>query len=113
MKNSVRIFTGRAHPKLAEEICRHLDVALGKADIFKFKNDNSFVQIKESVRQTDVYVIQPSCAPVNDGLVELLLMMDALIRASARSITVIAPYYPYGRSDKKDQPRIPISASLV
>lgn len=111
--DGLRIFTGRAHPHLAQEICAHLGVPPGRADIFKFKNDNSFVQILESVRQQDVYVVQPSYEPVNDGVMELLLMMDALVRASARSITVIAPYYPYGRSDKKDQPRIPITASLV
>jgi ribose-phosphate pyrophosphokinase len=109
----IRIFSGRAHPELATEICRELGISLGRATIFKFKNDNSFVQIQESVRQSDVYVVQPSCEPVNDGVMELLLMMDALMRASARSITVITPYFPYGRSDKKDQPRIPITASLV
>ena len=113
VNDGIKIFTGRAHPALAREICTQLGVSMGNAEIFKFKNDNSFVQILESVRQQDVYVVQPSCQPVNDGLMELLLMMDALVRASARSVTVITPYYPYGRSDKKDQPRIPISAALV
>lgn len=113
VNDGIKIFTGRAHPLLAKEICTQLGVTMGNAEIFKFKNDNSFVQILESVRQQDVYVVQPSCEPVNDGLMELLLMLDALVRASARSVTVITPYYPYGRSDKKDQPRIPISAALV
>ena len=113
VKRSIRVFSGSAHPVLAKEICEFLGVSLGRTQSFKFKNDNSFVQIQESVRQTDCYVVQPSCAPVNDGLMELFLMMDALVRASARSITVVTPYYPYGRSDKKDQPRIPITASLV
>ena len=113
VNDGIRIFSGRAHPALTQEICTHLGVPPGRADIFKFKNDNSFVQILESVRQQDVYVVQPSYEPVNDGIMELLFMMDALMRASARSITVITPYYPYGRSDKKDQPRIPIAASLV
>jgi ribose-phosphate pyrophosphokinase len=113
LRDTIKIFSGRAHPALAMEICDLLGVALGKAEIFKFKNDNSFVQIQESVRQRDVYVVQPSCAPVNDGVMELLMVMDALIRASAKSITVIMPYFAYGRSDKKDQPRIPITASLM
>ena len=113
MKRTIRVFPGRSHQSLTREICDVLDVPIGRVDIRKFKNDNSFVQIHESVRKMDCFVVQPSCAPVNDGLVETFLMMDALVRASASSITVVVPYFPYGRSDKKDQPRIPISASLV
>lgn len=109
----LRVFSGTAHVELAREICHHLDVELGETEIFKFKNDNTFVKIRENVRQQDVYVIQPSAAPVNEHFMELLLMMDALRRASAASVTVVMPYYFYCRSDKKDQPRIPITASLV
>ncbi|MBI4860436.1 MAG: ribose-phosphate pyrophosphokinase [Candidatus Riflebacteria bacterium] len=109
----MKVVSGRSHPALARDICEYLGVPLGRTESFKFKNDNSFVRILESVRQMDCYVVQPSCFPVNDNLVELLLMLDALLRASARSITVVMPYYAYGRSDKKDQPRIPITASLM
>lgn len=107
------MFSGRAHPEFAREVCRHLGVNLGDADIFKFSNDNTFVKINENVREEDVFVVQPSCHPVNDGLMELLIMIDALKRASARRITAVLPYFPYVRSDKKDQPRIPITARLV
>ena len=110
---NLKVFTGRAHPELAREICSRLGVELGDADIFKFSNDNSFVKINESVREDDVFVVQPSCYPVNDGLMELLIMIDALKRASVRRITAVLPYFPYGRSDKKDQPRISITARLV
>lgn len=109
----LKVFSGRAHPEFAREVCRHLGVALGDADIFKFSNDNTFVKINESVREDDVFVVQPSCEPVNDGLVELLIMIDALKRASVRQITAVLPYFPYVRSDKKDQPRISITARLV
>lgn len=109
----LKIFTGRAHPQLAEEICSVLGVALGQSEIIKFANDNSFVRIKESVREADVFVVQPSCQPVNDGLMELLIMIDALKRASVRRLTAVTTYFPYGRSDKKDQPRISITARLV
>jgi ribose-phosphate pyrophosphokinase len=113
VKRTIRVFSGSAHKALAKEICDVLDVPVGRVDIRKFKNDNSFVQIQESARKMDCFVVQPSCQPVNDGLVELFMMIDALVRASAGSITVVVPYFPYGRSDKKDQPRIPITASLV
>jgi len=91
----------------------YLQLPMSEVEIFKFKNDNTFVKVHESVRQSHVYVMQTSTPPVNDGIMELLLMIDALRRASAASITVIMPYYAYCRSDKKDQPRIPIGASLV
>jgi ribose-phosphate pyrophosphokinase len=113
MRGDVRIFSGTAHPQLAEQVCEHLGLPLGQAQVIKFSNDNTFVAIKESVRQADVFVIQPSCAPVNDGLMELLIMIDALKRASARSVAAVMPYYPYARSDKKDQPRVAITAKLV
>ncbi len=113
MLDELKIFTGRAHPGLAREICAELGVELGRSETMKFTNDNSFVRIHESVRESDVFVIQPSCEPVNDGLVELLIMIDALKRASVRRVTAVVPYFPYGRSDKKDQPRISITARLV
>lgn len=113
VEDSFLIFAGRSHTALARAVCQHLGTELGRSETFKFKNDNSFVRLNESVRQKDVYIIQTGSPPVNDNIMELLLMMDAMVRASARSLTVIMPYFPYCRSDKKDQPRIPISASLV
>jgi ribose-phosphate pyrophosphokinase len=111
--DDIVLLTGTAHPELAREIGGHLGIQLAKREIFKFKNGNTFVRIRENVRRRDVFVIQPSCEPVNDGLMELLILIDALTRASARSVTVLMPYFAYSRSDKKDQPRIPITASLV
>lgn len=108
-----KIFAGKASQGLAEAICKQLGEPLGQADIMKFKNDNKFVQIRESVRSCDVFVVQTSCPSVDENLMELLLMIDALKRASAGRITAVMPYYPYVRSDKKDQPRIPLSARLV
>ncbi|HHY46159.1 MAG TPA: ribose-phosphate pyrophosphokinase [Firmicutes bacterium] len=109
----LKVFTGRAHPDLAREVCSYLSIPLGQAEIKTFSNENIFVRINESVREADVFVIQPSCSPVNDGLMELLIMIDALKRASAARICAVMPYYPYARSDKKDQPRVPITARLV
>lgn len=108
-----KVFAGRATRPLAEAICRHLGESLGRAEIMKFKNDNTFVQIQESVRDCDVFLVQTSCPPVADNFMELLIMMDALRRASPGRLTVVLPYYPYVRSDKKDQPRVPITARLV
>lgn len=112
-EENVVLITGTAHPELAREIAEHLKSPLSERDIFKFKNGNTFVRVKENVRRRDVFVIQPSCDPVNDGLMELFILIDALKRASANSVTVVMPYFAYSRSDKKDQPRIPITASLV
>ena len=111
--DELKIFTGNAHQGLAEEVCKYLDIPLGEAEVFKFSNDNTFVRIQENVRQRDVFIIQPTCAPVNDNLMELLIMIDACKRASAGRITAVVPYYAYGRTDKKDQPRVPITARLV
>ena len=111
--DELKIFTGNAHRGLAEEVCKYLDIPLGEAEVFKFSNDNTFVRIQENVRQRDVFIIQPTCAPVNDNLMELLIMIDACKRASAGRITAVVPYYAYGRTDKKDQPRVPITARLV
>ena len=109
----LKVLTGNAHPVLANDICSYLGMPLGKSEAFKFSNDNTFVRIKENVRQRDVFIIQPTCAPVNDNLMELLIMIDACKRASAGRITAVVPYYAYGRTDKKDQPRVPITARLV
>lgn len=107
------VLSGNAHPELAADICRYLDMPLGKVDVFKFKNDNTFVRILENVRQKDVFIVQPMSAPVNDHIMAMLIMIDAAKRASAGRITAVIPYYGYGRTDKKDQPRVPITARLV
>jgi ribose-phosphate pyrophosphokinase len=111
--DELKVFSGNAHPALAKSVCDYLGIPLGKADIFEFSNENIFVRILENVRQRDVFVIQPICSPVNKNLVELLIMFDALKRASAGRITAVIPYYGYGRTDKKDQPRVPITARLI
>ena len=111
--DDLKVFTGNAHPELAKDICEYLGIPLGQAEVFKFTNENTFVKILENVRERDVFVVQPLCHPVNDSLVELLIMLDALKRASAKRVTAIVPYYAYSRSDKKDQPRVPITARLV
>ena len=110
---NLSVFTGNAHPQLAEDICAYLGMILGKCDVFKFSNDNTFVRIQENIRERDVFLVQPSEAPVDQNLMELLIMIDAAKRASAGRITAVVPFYPYGRSDKKDQPRVPITARLV
>ncbi|MDA1128666.1 MAG: ribose-phosphate pyrophosphokinase [Chloroflexi bacterium] len=111
--DELKVFTGNGHPELANAVCEYLDIPLGQAEVFKFANDNSFVRIHENIRQRDVFIIQPTCFPVNDNLMELLIMIDACKRASAGRITAVVPYYGYGRTDKKDQPRVPITARLV
>jgi len=111
--DELKVFTGNAHRELAQDVCGYLDIPLGQAEVFKFSNDNTFVRIQENVRQRDVFIVQPTCYPVNDNLMELLIMIDACKRASAGRITAVVPYYGYGRTDKKDQPRVPITARLV
>lgn len=111
--NELAIFTGTAHPQLARDICRHLGVPLGNAQVTKFSNENIWVKINENVRGKDVFVVQPFSTPVNDSIMEVLIMLDALKRASAQRITAVVPYYAYGRTDKKDQPRVPITARLI
>ncbi|MCK5212328.1 MAG: ribose-phosphate pyrophosphokinase [Dehalococcoidia bacterium] len=111
--DELRVFTGNSHPALASSVCDYLGIPLGRCEVFEFSNENIFVRILENVRERDVFVIQPICSPVNKSLVELLIMMDAFKRASAGRITAVVPYYGYGRTDKKDQPRVPISARLV
>jgi len=107
------IFSGRAHPELAAAMAARIGQPLGKIDIFEFSNENIFVQFQENIRQRDVFLVQPFVSPVNTAIMELLIMIDAARRASAGRITAVIPYYAYGRSDKKDQPRVPISARLV
>ena len=111
--DELKVFTGNGHPALAQSVCDYLKIPLGKAEVFKFANDNSFARIHENIRQRDVFIVQPTCYPVNDNLMELLIMIDACKRASAGRITAVVPYYGYGRTDKKDQPRVPITARLV
>jgi ribose-phosphate pyrophosphokinase len=114
-----QIYHGNANPDLAKKICRYLLVDPGAVDVFKFANDNIFVKILDNVREKDVFIVQPTCNPadgrgdVNHSIMELLIMIDAFKRASAGRITAVMPYYAYGRSDKKDQPRVPITARLV
>lgn len=111
--DELKVFTGNAHPELAKEVVNYLGIPLGKNEVFQFSNENIFVRILENVRERDTFVIQPICSPVNNSLVELLIMIDALKRASAKRITAVMPYYGYGRTDKKDQPRVPITARLI
>lgn len=111
--DDLKVFTGNAHPVLAQNICDYLGIPLGKAEVFEFSNENIFVRIMENVRERDIFVVQPLCSPVNKSLVEMLIMLDALKRASAKRITAVLPYYGYGRTDKKDQPRVPITARLL
>jgi ribose-phosphate pyrophosphokinase len=111
--DELKVFSGNANRQLAESVCEYLEMPLGRAEVFKFSNDNSFVRIQENIRQRDVFIVQPTCYPVNDNLMELLIMIDACKRASAGRVTAVVPYYGYGRTDKKDQPRVPITGRLV
>jgi ribose-phosphate pyrophosphokinase len=111
--DEITIFSGNSNPNLTEQICDYLGLRQGRADVFKFSNDNTFVRIGESVRQHDVFVVQSFSNPVNDSIMEMLIMIDTLMRASAGRITAVIPYFGYGRTDKKDQPRVPITARLV
>ncbi|MEK7873490.1 MAG: ribose-phosphate pyrophosphokinase [Chloroflexota bacterium] len=111
--DELRVFTGNAHPDLAKAICEYLRQPVGRAEVFEFSNENTFVRIMENIRGRDVFIVQPLCSPVNKSIVELLIFLDAAKRASADRITAVVPYYAYGRSDKKDQPRVPITARLI
>jgi ribose-phosphate pyrophosphokinase len=113
MMDELRVFSGTAHPALARAVCDYLDIPVGEAEVFEFSNENIFVRILENVRERDVFIVQPICSPVNKSLVELLIMLDAFRRASAGRITAVVPYYGYSRTDKKDQPRVPITARLI
>jgi ribose-phosphate pyrophosphokinase len=113
MYNHFKVFTGTANASLAQEICDSLGCPLGSAMIRTFADGETHLQIQENVRGADVFMVQPTCTPVDHNLMELLLMMDALKRASAERITAVLPYYGYARQDRKDKPRMPISAKLV
>lgn len=113
MFGDIKIFTGNANKPFAKAVCDYIGTELGKCEIRKFSNDNIKVRILETVRGKDVYIIQPSCIPVNTGLIELFIMIDAVKSASAARVTAVCPYYPYARSDKKDEPRISITARLI
>ena len=107
------IYAGNANRPLAERITRFLKTQLGEVEVFQFANENIFVRVMENVREQDVFLVQPTCRPVNQSIMELLIMIDAFKRACAGRITAVIPYYSYGRSDKKDQPRVPITARLL
>ncbi len=111
--NKIKIFACNSAENFTKEVCDCLGLPLGEKDSFKFKNDNNFVQLKETVRDYDVYIIQTTQPPVNERIMELLITIDTVKRASAKRITVVLPYYMYSRSDKKDQPRIPVTAKLM
>ncbi len=111
--DELKVFTGNAHPTLAQAVTEYLGIPLGQCEVFEFGNENTFVRILENIRERDIFVIQPICSPVNKSLVELLIMLDALKRASAGRITAVVSYYGYSRTDKKDQPRVPITARLI
>ncbi len=107
------VLSGTAHEGLSNKICNYLGIDIGKADVFKFSNDNTFVRILENIRARDVFILQPTVEPVNDHIMEMLIMIDAAHRASAGRITAVVPYYSYARTDKKDQPRVPITGRLI
>ncbi|MBO9350950.1 MAG: ribose-phosphate pyrophosphokinase [Thermomicrobium sp.] len=111
--DQLTIFGGNSNPELTKAICAYIDIPPGRIEVFKFSNENIFVRIGESVRENDVFVIQSFSSPVNESIMELLIIIDALKRASAGRITAVIPYYAYGRTDKKDQPRVPITARLI
>ncbi len=112
-ESRLKIFSGNSNRPLAEEICRSIGAPLGEATVNSFPDGESFVKINENVRGQDVYIIQSTCPPTNHNLVELLIMIDAARRASAQRITAVLPFYGYARQDRKDQPRVPITAKLV
>jgi ribose-phosphate pyrophosphokinase len=111
--DELKVFSGNAHPALSKAITDYLGIPLGNCEVMQFTNENTFVRILENVRERDIFIVQPISSPVNSHLMELLIMIDAMKRASAKRITAVMPYYAYGRSDKKDQPRVPITARLI
>ncbi len=113
MYGELKIFGGRAHPALTEEMCAYLNMTPGRVTTYNFSDGEIFCQIEENVRGSDVFVIQPTSPPPNENLVELLVMLDAFKRSSAARITAVVPYFGYGRQDKKDKPRVPITAKLI
>ncbi|HEY1791582.1 MAG TPA: ribose-phosphate pyrophosphokinase [Opitutaceae bacterium] len=112
-ESRLKIFSGNSNKPLAEDICRHIGVPLGEATVTSFPDGETFVKIDENIRGHDVFIIQSTCPPTNQHLMELLIMIDAARRASANRITAVMPFYGYARQDRKDQPRVPITAKLV
>ena len=112
-QNSLKIFCGNSNPALAKEICEYLNVPLGEADVVSFPDGETFVRINENIRGSDVFIIQSTCNPANQNLMELFIMIDAARRASAKRISAVIPFYGYARQDRKDQPRVPITSKLV
>ena len=110
---NIKIFACTSAEGFTENICHHLEIKMGEKENFKFLNDNNFVQIKESVRGKDVYVVQTTEPPVNERIMELLITVDAIKRSGAKKITAVLPYFMYSRSDKKDQSRVPVTAKLM
>jgi ribose-phosphate pyrophosphokinase len=113
VNRELKVFSGKANLPLAQEICNHLKIPLGKINLTKFSDGELYCQILENVRGKDVFIIQPTCSPVNNNLMELLIMIDAFKRSSATRITSVIPYYGYARQDRKDKPRVPITSKLV
>ena len=113
MAGELKVFGGRAHPALMQEICDYLNLEAGKVAAFNFSDGETFCQIEENVRGSDVFIVQPTCSPVNENLMELLILLDSFKRSSASRVTAVLPYYGYARQDKKDRPRVPITAKLV
>lgn len=111
--NEMGLFAGRANPRLAQDIAEYLGIGLGEMEVKSFSDKEVYVEINENVRGKDIFLIQSTCPPANESLMELLIMIDAFQRASARRITAVIPYYGYARQDRKDQPRVPITAKLV
>jgi ribose-phosphate pyrophosphokinase len=111
--DAMGLYAGNSNLLLAKRIARYLGIELGSSEVFEFANENIFVRILDNVREKDIFLIQPTCRPVQKSIMELLIMIDAFKRASAGRITAVVPYYAYGRSDKKDQPRVPITARLI
>lgn len=113
MPNGIKIFGGRANPRLTEKICKHLDLPVGKNSTQQFADEELYPRFEENIRGCDVYIVQPTCAPVNTNLMELMLMINAAKLASAKRVTAVLPYFGYARQDRKDKPRVPISAKVV
>ncbi|MBW1770650.1 MAG: ribose-phosphate diphosphokinase, partial [Deltaproteobacteria bacterium] len=111
--HSLVVFAGNSNPELAGSVCRQIGIGLGDCEVKRFSDGEIQIEIRENVRGKDVFILQSTCAPVNEHLVELLLMIDAFKRSSARRVTAVIPYYGYARQDKKIAPRVPISAKLV
>ena len=113
MSTSMKIISGNANTRLAQSICDYLDLELGAAEVRNFSDGEVFVELGDNVRGLDVFVVQPTCRPANTNLMELLVLLDAIRRSSAKRITAVVPYYGYARQDRKNRPRTPITAKLV